>query len=70
MTRFALLVAAGMLVAVAPPVHAQTTSLTMSSWVSPQHHLTSVVLQGWANEVEKATSGWGKGNRGLKCSYE
>jgi TRAP-type C4-dicarboxylate transport system substrate-binding protein len=46
----------GSLVAVAPPAWAQTT-LTMSSWVSPQHHLTSVVLQGWANEVEKATSG-------------
>jgi TRAP-type C4-dicarboxylate transport system substrate-binding protein len=29
----------------------------MSSWVSPQHHLTSTVLQGWANEVEKATGG-------------
>src|ERR1044071_10498451 len=48
--------------AVATPALAQTTtltqtSLTMSSWVSPQHHLTSVVLQGWANEVEKATSG-------------
>ena len=41
---------------IAPPVHAQTT-LTMSSWVSPQHHLTSNVLQGWANEVEKATAG-------------
>jgi TRAP-type C4-dicarboxylate transport system substrate-binding protein len=40
----------------AQPVAAQTT-LTMSSWVSPQHHLTSVVLQGWANDVEKATSG-------------
>ena len=38
------------------PSAAQTT-LTMSSWVSPQHHLTSVVLQGWANEVEKATNG-------------
>ena len=35
---------------------AQTT-LTMSSWVSPQHHLTAVVLQGWATEVEKATNG-------------
>ena len=43
-------------VAVARPSPAQTT-LTMSSWVSPQHHLTSVVLQGWANEVEKATNG-------------
>ena len=40
----------------AEPSLAQTT-LTMSSWVSPQHHLTSVVLQGWANEVEKATNG-------------
>ncbi len=44
------------LVAAAQPAVAQTT-LTMSSWVSPQHHLTSVVLQGWATEVEKATSG-------------
>ncbi|HEX6210022.1 MAG TPA: TRAP transporter substrate-binding protein [Methylomirabilota bacterium] len=48
------LVALGL--AAAQPALAQTT-LTMSSWVSPQHHLTSVVLQGWANEVEKATSG-------------
>jgi TRAP-type transport system periplasmic protein len=44
------------LIAVAQPAVAQTT-LTMSSWVSPQHHLTSVVLQGWATEVEKATNG-------------
>jgi TRAP-type transport system periplasmic protein len=29
----------------------------MSSWVSPQHHLTANVLQGWATEVEKATNG-------------
>src|SRR5262245_58042936 len=48
---------AACLVAAAPPALAQTTTLTMSSWVSPQHHLTSVVLQGWANEVEKATNG-------------
>jgi len=40
----------------ASPADAQT-NLTMSSWVSPQHHLTSVVLQGWATEVEKATNG-------------
>jgi len=45
------------LVATGSPAAAQTTTLTMSSWVSPQHHLTAVVLQGWANEVEKATSG-------------
>ncbi len=47
---------AGSVIAAAPPALAQTT-LTMSSWVSPQHHLTSVVLQGWAAEVEKATGG-------------
>jgi TRAP-type transport system periplasmic protein len=54
-TRVALTALA--LIGVAAPALAQTTTLTMSSWVSPQHHLTSVVLQGWANEVEKATGG-------------
>jgi TRAP-type transport system periplasmic protein len=47
----------GVGLAVAPTVQAQTTTLTMSSWVSPQHHLTANVLQGWATEVEKATNG-------------
>jgi TRAP-type transport system periplasmic protein len=51
----AVLVLGGGLAA-APSALAQTT-LTMSSWVSPQHHLTNTVLQGWANEVEKATNG-------------
>jgi TRAP-type C4-dicarboxylate transport system substrate-binding protein len=46
----------GVALAVVPSVDAQTT-LTMSSWVSPQHHLTANVLQGWATEVEKATKG-------------
>jgi TRAP-type C4-dicarboxylate transport system substrate-binding protein len=54
--RRALVLAAVALTAVARPAAAQTT-LTMSSWVSPQHHLTGVVLQGWANDVEKATHG-------------
>src|SRR6266498_3623637 len=54
--RIALAVLVGALAAAAQPAVAQTT-LTMSSWVSPQHHLTSVVLQGWATEVEKATNG-------------
>jgi len=54
--RFGLAVLAGAALAVAQPAAAQTT-LTMSSWVSPQHHLTAVVLQGWATEVEKATNG-------------
>jgi len=41
----------------APSALAQTTTLTMSSWVSPTHHVTAVVLQGWANEAEKVTNG-------------
>jgi TRAP-type C4-dicarboxylate transport system substrate-binding protein len=51
-----VLIGLGAVLLAAPPAGAQTT-LTMSSWVSPQHHLTAVVLQGWANEVEKATQG-------------
>ncbi len=51
-----LVVLTGLVIGTAQPALAQTT-LTMSSWVSPQHHLTSVVLQGWANEVEKVTNG-------------
>ena len=54
--RVVLAVLAGGVLAAAPPAHAQTT-LTMSSWVSPQHHITAVVLQGWANEAEKVTHG-------------
>jgi TRAP-type C4-dicarboxylate transport system substrate-binding protein len=55
--RFLAAALAAVGLAVATPALAQTTTLTMSSWVSPQHHLTSVVLQGWATEVEKATNG-------------
>jgi TRAP-type C4-dicarboxylate transport system substrate-binding protein len=54
--KLVLVVAAAVLVASGPPALAQTT-LTMSSWVSPQHHVTAVVLQGWANEAEKVTNG-------------
>src|SRR5438874_13608388 len=53
---FALAVLLGSVVAAASPALGQTT-LTMSSWVSPQHHLTANVLQGWATEAENATSG-------------
>jgi TRAP-type C4-dicarboxylate transport system substrate-binding protein len=56
LSRMLFTVVAGAVLALAHPAAAQTT-LTMSSWVSPQHHLTSTVLQGWANEVEKATNG-------------
>jgi len=48
----------GVVLAVMPqPALAQTTTLTMSSWVSPSHLLTKDVLGGWAQEVEKATNG-------------
>jgi TRAP-type C4-dicarboxylate transport system substrate-binding protein len=47
----------GLGLAAAQPALAQTTTLTMSSWVSPLHHITAVVLQGWANEAEKVTNG-------------
>jgi TRAP-type C4-dicarboxylate transport system substrate-binding protein len=40
----------------AAPAQAQTT-LTMSTWAPPAHPLTSVVLQGFADEVEKASGG-------------
>jgi TRAP-type C4-dicarboxylate transport system substrate-binding protein len=43
-------------VAAAPAARAQTTTLTMSSWVSPQHHVT-LLLQAWATEAEKVTNG-------------
>src|SRR5688572_15266004 len=41
--------------ALGAPAHAQTT-LTYSSWVSPQHHL-SIWQANWTAEVEKATGG-------------
>src|SRR5216110_1239814 len=59
MSKVPALVIAALLAGLAavPPAPAQSTTLTMSSWVGPQHHLTAVVLQGWATEVEKATNG-------------
>jgi TRAP-type C4-dicarboxylate transport system substrate-binding protein len=54
--KLLLAILAWSVIAAAQPASAQTT-LTMSSWVSPQHHLTATVLQGWANQVEKATNG-------------
>jgi TRAP-type C4-dicarboxylate transport system substrate-binding protein len=40
----------------ASPAPAQTV-LTMSSWAPPAHHVTSVVLQGFADAVERASGG-------------
>jgi len=54
--RFAALAATLLLAALPFTVSAQTT-LTMSSWVGPNHLLTRDVLQVWAASVEKATNG-------------
>jgi TRAP-type transport system periplasmic protein len=43
--------------AMAGSVGAQTTTLTMSSWVGPGHVLTKEVLAGWGASVEKVTNG-------------
>ena len=63
MARFATAAAYGsaalalvMLAGWSPAAQAQTT-MTMSSWVSPQHLLTKDVLAVWAQNVEKATDG-------------
>ena len=46
-------------IALAVPSHpaAAQTTLTMSSWVSPNHLLTKDVLAVWGQQVEKATDG-------------
>jgi TRAP-type C4-dicarboxylate transport system substrate-binding protein len=54
--RFAALAGAVGGLAAAGSAGAQTT-LTMSSWVPPTHHVTSVILAGWAAEAEKVTGG-------------
>jgi TRAP-type transport system periplasmic protein len=36
---------------------AQTTTLTLSSWVPPTHYVNKDILVGWMAEVEKATEG-------------
>src|SRR5918996_5507995 len=55
MIKRSKLAAAALAAALGAPAQAQTT-LTYSSWVSPQH-LLSVWQAGWTAEVEKATGG-------------
>jgi TRAP-type C4-dicarboxylate transport system substrate-binding protein len=63
MSRFATAVfgsaalALATLVGWSPAAHAQTTTLTMSSWVPPTHLVTKDILAVWAQNVEKATNG-------------
>ncbi len=49
--------AAALLLALGAGIAAAQTTLTMSSWVGPNHLLTRDVLGGWAAAVEKATQG-------------
>ena len=50
-------VASLLLLALGAGTAAAQTTLTMSSWVGPNHLLTRDVLGGWAAAVEKATQG-------------
>ncbi len=54
--HFAALVT-GLVLGVAASAASAQTTLTMSSWVGPNHLLTRDVLQAWATSVEKATNG-------------
>ncbi|MGH7005024.1 MAG: TRAP transporter substrate-binding protein, partial [Alphaproteobacteria bacterium] len=57
MTRSSKTLFAGaLLLANAVAARAETT-LTISSWAPPNHHMTRVATMGWAAEVEKATQG-------------
>ena len=55
-TAFAASAVIAALAVLSQPVAAQTT-LTMSSWVAPNHLLTKDVLAVWGQQVEKATNG-------------
>src|SRR6266446_5033535 len=51
------IMAATALAVLSQPAAAQTTTLTMSSWVPPSHLLTKDVLAVWGQQVEKVTDG-------------
>ena len=55
--RFLAACATAVLLGLGPVAASAQTTLTMSSWVGPNHLLTKDVLQAWAANVEKATNG-------------
>ena len=55
--RFLAACATAVLLGIGPVAASAQTTLTMSSWVGPNHLLTKDVLQVWAANVEKATNG-------------
>ena len=52
--RFLAACATALLLGLAPAAASAQTTLTMSSWVGPNHLLTKDILQVWAANVEKA----------------
>lgn len=54
--RFGALAVLGGVLVFGPAARAQTT-LTMSSWVTPAHLVTSEVLVSWFKQIEKASDG-------------
>ena len=52
--RFLAACAAALLLGLGPVAASAQTTLTMSSWVGPNHLLTKDVLQAWATSVENA----------------
>ena len=56
-TRLLAALAGTLALALAAPIASAQTTLTMSSWVGPNHLLTRDVLQAWATAAEKATNG-------------
>jgi TRAP-type C4-dicarboxylate transport system substrate-binding protein len=55
--RFLAACATALLLGLGPVAASAQTTLTMSSWVGPNHLLTKDVLGAWAASVEKATNG-------------
>ena len=55
--RFLAACATALLLGLGPVAASAQTTLTMSSWVGPNHPLTKDVLAAWAASVEKATNG-------------
>ena len=54
--KLTALLAAGLLAAAGTAAQAQTV-LTMSNWVPPQHPIVIYIMQPWADQVAKVTSG-------------
>src|SRR3546814_6938091 len=52
--KLSTLLIAGAAIAVAAPVHAKKTQLTVSSWLPPTHAVVADFLVPWGEEISKA----------------